>query len=111
MPNLFHVFEPLVRSFQLRAPFDSPDWDNISIASEQFSSGEAPGSPTSVDPEIRLWFDRTVTPGVEAFAKKLISWAEQQGVILKSHQGFLFSSVCVLMAAIAAYVRKGATIE
>ena len=64
----------------------------------------APGDPYVTEPEIRLWYDRTVTPGLDALSRRIASW-------LKAHN--VSSDLPVVhatLAALAMRIRSGASL-
>lgn len=77
----FKVFESLAASFSLLAPLDHPKWESILISNglEEITGHES--TETKKHPEIRLWYDQAITPGINALERKIGSWLESLGMV------------------------------
>ncbi len=100
MTDGFKVFEPLAATLRLTAPPDAPHWENVLIAGSSLSRTAITGPPTT-KPELRLWFDRTVTPGFQAFARKVKSWLQSLAIASSSEV------VHLTIGALALRIRQG----
>ena len=68
----FKVFEPLAGSFRFNAPVDEPRWSSMCVA-RSFELNQENEARISA-PDVFLWYDNTLQPGLPALSKKLGHW-------------------------------------
>jgi hypothetical protein len=68
----FKVFEPLAATFRFEAQIDEPRWSSMCVAHSVKVNVEE--EPKISAPDLFLWYDNTLQPGLSALTKKLGHW-------------------------------------